>query len=192
MTGSLKLLILSTCVAVAALAIPLSNNNLVWVTDAGYSFLLQVALPHLGIAISGVIGGYAGVLILRDSKDNSLDQLALPIGIIGMTLLIGGLFINALTYVVMYTLVCPPLIGIGLMKLAGYLPILKNRGVGITLIAILLLPSIALLCIGINATDWVIVIDLGTGFRLLFAALIGGFSAITNARTNAKTLSSRA
>lgn len=192
MTGSLKLLILSTCMAVAALAIPLSNNNLVWVTEADYNFLLQVALPHLGIAVSGVIGGYAGALLLRDSEDKSLNKLALPIGIIGITLLIGGWFINNLIYVVMCSLVCPPVVGIGMMKLAEYLPVLRNRGVRFILIVILLLPSIALLCIGISSTDWVIVIDLGTGLRLLFGALIGGLSALANTQINGKTLPSRA
>lgn len=176
MTASLKLLVLSTCLAIAALAIPLSGNNMVWVNDAGYSFLTQVALAHLGIAVSSIIGGYAGTLYLSSTKDQTLEQLAGIYGIIATAMLIGGLYVSDPVYVFIYSLGGPPLVGIGVLKLSEHLP-LRKRGVAFTLIALLLLPSIALLCLGINSVDWVMIIDFGTGLRVLFGALIGGLAA---------------
>lgn len=179
MIASLKLLALSAVLAVTSLAIPFSGTNMTWVNDAGYSFLTQVALPHLGIAVSSIIGGYAGALYLSSTKDQTLDKLAGIYGIIATAMLIGGLYVSDPVYVFIYSLACPPLIGTGVLKLSEHLP-LRKRGVAFTLITLLLLPSIALLCVGINSVDWVMVIDFGTGLRVLFGALIGGLAAQTN------------
>ena len=176
MNVSIKMLTLSTVLAIISLAIPYSGTNMVWVNGASYSFLTQVALPHLGIAVSSIIGGYAGALFLSSSKDKTLNQLAGIYGIIATAMLIGGMYVNEPIYVFIYSLICPPLIGIGVSKLSEHMP-LKKRGVTFTLIFLLLLPSIALLCIGITSRDWIMIIDFGTGFRVLFGALMGGLAA---------------
>lgn len=177
MTRSMKMLALSTCLAIVSLAVPFSGINMVRVSDVEYSFFLQVALPHLGIAVSSIIGGYAGVLFLSSSNDQSLHDLAVTMSAIAVALLIGGMFISNGPYVLMYSLVCPSLVGFGLMKLSERLSFIRKRGVMFLLIAFLLLPSIALIFVGIDSTDWVMIIDFGTGFRVLLGALIGGFAA---------------
>ncbi|EQC2670859.1 hypothetical protein ACY3SZ_001548 [Yersinia enterocolitica] len=177
MKNSLISLSLAICIAIISLIVPFSGLNRAWVSDADYSFLLQVALPHLGIAVSSIIGGYAGVLFLRSSRDKSQHDLAVTMSVFAVALLIGGLFISNGPYVLMYSLVCPPLVGFGVMKLSEHLLLLRKRGTLLSLIALLLLPSIALLCVGIDSTDWVMIFDFGTGFRVLFGALIGGLVA---------------
>lgn len=177
MTSIIKLLALSACLAILSLAVPFSGLNRAWVSDADYNFFLQVALPHLGIVVSSIIGGYAGVLLLSTSKDKSLQEMAVTLSAIAVALLIGGLFINTGPYVFMYSLVCPTLVGFGVLRLSERLPLIRNRGASYSLTALLLLPSIALICVGINSSDWVMIFDFGTGFRVLFAALIGGLAA---------------
>lgn len=76
-----------------------------------------------------------------------------------MGLLIGGLFIINGVYVFMYSLVCPPLIGFGIMRLSQLLPFIRKRGVVLTIIALMLIPNVALLCVGITSKDWVMVMD---------------------------------
>ncbi|MGM3173121.1 MULTISPECIES: hypothetical protein [Dickeya] len=176
MNVSIKMLVLSAVLAITSLAIPFSETNMVWVNDASYSFLIQVALPHLGIAVSSIIGGYAGALFLSSSKDQTLNQFAGINGIIATAMLICGVYVSEPIYVFIYSLVCPPLIGIGVLQLSEYLP-LRKRGVTFTLIFLLLLLSIALLCIGITSRDWIMIIDFGTSFRVLFGALMGGLAA---------------
>jgi hypothetical protein len=180
MIAAMKILGFSVFLAFVSLAIPFSGTNMVWVNDADYSFLTQVALPHLGITTSSVIGGYAGVLYLRSSENQTLHQIAGIYSGVAIIMLISGLLIIDRMYVFMYSLACPPLVGFGVEKLAEHLPSFKKRGVTFTLIGLLIVPSIALLCIGINSVDWVMVIDFGTGLRVLFGALIGGLAAKTN------------
>lgn len=177
MAISMKILGFSSFLAILSLAIPFSGPDIAWVNDADYSFLTQVALPHLGIAASSIIGGYAGVLYLRSSGNQTLHQIAGIYSGIAVIMLVGGLFIIDIVYVFLYSLACPPLVGFGVVKLAEHLPSIKKRVVTFMLIGLLMLPSIALLCIGINSVDWVMVIDFGTGFRVLFGALIGGLAA---------------
>ncbi|SEQ12544.1 hypothetical protein SAMN05216522_101273 [Rosenbergiella nectarea] len=176
MTTSIKMLAFSACLTIVSLAVSLSRSNLLWVSDINYSFLLQVALPHLGIAVSSVIGGFGGALLLNRARDKSLYEVALPLSFVALGLLIGGLFIINGPYVLMYTLVCPPLIGFGAIRLSELLPFIRKRGINLTLIVLLLLPNIALFCVGMTSTDWVMVIDFGTGFRVLFGALTGGLA----------------
>lgn len=176
MTTSIKMLALSACLAIVSLAVSLSGSNLIRVSDINHSFLLQIALPHLGIAVSSVIGGFGGALLLNSARDKSLHEVALPLSFIALGLLIGGLFIINGPYVLMYSLVCPPLIGFGVIRLSELLPFIRKRGIVLTLIALLLIPNVALLCTGITSTDWVMVIDFGTGFRVLFGALTGGLA----------------
>lgn len=171
------MLALSTCLAIVSLAVSLTGSNLIRVSDINYSFLLQVALPHLGIAVSSVIGGFGGALLLNRARDKSLHEVALPLSFIALGLLIGGLFITNGPYVLMYSLVCPPLIGFGIIRLSGLLPFIRKRGIVLTLIALLLIPNVALLCTSITSTDWVMVIDFATGFRVLFGALAGSIAA---------------
>ena len=178
MKNSLIIFSLAICIAIVSIIVPFSGLNRAWVSDADYSFLLQVALPHLGIAVSSIIGGYAGVLFLRSSHDKNLHDLAVTMSVFAVALLIGGLFIDDSPYVLMYSLICPPLVGFGVMKLSERLSFIRKRGVVVSLIALLLLPSIALLCVGIDSTDWVMIFDFGTGFRVLFGALIGGLAGI--------------
>ncbi|MFS2221018.1 hypothetical protein [Pantoea sp. B65] len=177
MTRSIKMLALAACIAIVSLAIPFSGLNRAWISDVDYSFFLQVALPRLGIAVSSIIGGYAGVLFLSHSQDKNLHELAVTMSVIDIALLIGGLFISDAPYVLMYSLVCPPLVGFGVMKLSERVSFIRKRAVMVSLIALLLLPSIALLSVGIQSTDWVMIFDFGTGFRVLFGALIGGLVA---------------
>jgi len=186
MTRSIKMLALSACLAIVSVAIPFSGLNRAWVTDANYSFFLQVALPHLGIAVSSIIGGYAGGLFLCRSKDKNLHDLALTMSVIAIAILASGMFISNGPYVLMYSLICPPLVGFGVMKLSERFPLIRKRGVAISLIVLLLLTSITLLFIGINSTDWVMIIDFGTGFRVLFGALIGGLAVNIQHKTIAK------
>lgn len=177
MTPSIKTLTLSACLAIISIAVPISGLDRAWVSDIDYSFFLQIALPRLGIAVSSIIGGYGGVLFLRNSNDENLHELAVTMSVIAIALLIGGLFINNGLYVLMYSLVCPPLVGFGIMKLSERLPLIVKRRAMLSLMMVLLLPSVALVCVGINSTDWVMIFDFGTGFRVLFGALIGGLAA---------------
>lgn len=177
MTASMKMLGFSSFLAIVSLAIPFSGTNMAWVNDADYSFLTQVALPHLGIAASSILGGYAGVLYLRSSENQTLHQIAGIYSGVAVIMLVSGLFIIDRMYVFLYSLACPPLVGFGVVKLAEHLPSFKKRGVTFTLIGLLMVPSIALLCIGISSVDWVMVIDFGTGIRVLFGALMGGLAA---------------
>lgn len=176
MNTNLKLLTFSSILAIISLGIPFSMENVIWVKDAGYSFLIQVALPHLGIAVSSVISGYAGGLYLNSIKDQTLDELALLFGAIATGMLISGFYFITPEYVFTYSLVCPPLIGIAMLKLSEYLP-LQRRGVALTLIGLLIIPSFALICIGITSLDWVMIVDFGTGLRVLLGAMIGGLAA---------------
>lgn len=176
MNVNIKMMVISVALAIISLAIPYSGNNIAWVNDADYSFLTQVALPHLGITISSIIGGYNGALYLSITKDQTLDQLAGIYGIVATLMLISGLYVSEPVYVFIYSLTCPPLVGIGTLKLSEYMP-LRKRGVTFTLITLLLIPSIALLCIGITSRDWIMIIDFGTGLRVLFGALMGGLAA---------------
>jgi len=171
------MLAIAACLTIVSLAVPFSGLNRVWVSDVDYSFFLQVALPRLGIAVSSIIGGYAGVLFLGSSNDQSLHDFAVTMSSIAVALLIGGMFISNGPYVLMYSLVCPPLVGFGLMKLSERLSFIRKRGVIFSVIALLLLPSIALLSVGINSTDWVMVFDFGTGVRVVFGSLSGGMAA---------------
>ncbi|WP_312778379.1 hypothetical protein [Pseudescherichia sp.] len=81
------------------------------------------------------------------------------------------------TSIFLYTLACPPLVGFGIVKLAAHIPLIKKRGLTFVLLGLLMLPSIALVCIGINSIDWVMIIDFGTGLRVLIGALMGGLAA---------------
>lgn len=177
MIAAMKILGFSVFLAFVSLAIPFSGTNMVWINDADYSFLIQVALPHVGIATSSIIGGYAGVLYLKNSENQTLHQIAGIYSGVAIAMLISGLFIIDRVYIFMYSLACPPLIGFGVVKLAEHLPLIKKRGVTFTLIGLLMLPSLALVCIGISSVDWIMVIDFGTGLRVLFGALMGGFAA---------------
>ncbi|EPT7033178.1 hypothetical protein ACVR2T_002946 [Cronobacter malonaticus] len=177
MVAIIKMLGISAFLAIPSLAIPFSGTNMAWVNDAGYSFFLQVALPHLGVAASSVIGSYAGVLFLRRFKDKNLHELAVPVSVIAIVVLISGFYIADYLIIFLYTLACPPLIGAGVMKLSERLGLMTKPRIVLGLIALLILPSIALVCVGISSTDWVMIIDLGTGLRVMFGALIGGLVA---------------
>lgn len=175
MTASMKILGLSAFLAIVSLAIPFIGHSVVWAGDADYSFLLQVAPVHLGIAVSSIIGGYAGALHLHSSQEKTLHELAIPMSFIAIAVLIGGCFTFNQTYIFMYVLACPPLVGFGIMQLSEW-SFIKKRGVTLTLIVLLLLPSIALFFIGVTSQGLMMVVDLGTGFRVLFGALIGGLA----------------
>lgn len=184
MHTSIKMLILSALLAIPSLAFPLSGTNIVWVDDASFSFMLQVAFPHLGIAVSSLVGGYAGAQFLRHSREQSLHNLAEALLIIAIVMLIGGLFIGNVRYAIYvfaYSLLCPPMIGLGIMKLSERVQSLTRRRVSLTLIVVMLLLSISLLCTGITSTDWIMIVDFGTSLRVLFGAMIGGFVATLNA-----------
>lgn len=177
MTSSIQMLVLSAILAIVSLTIPTYGTNLLWVADPGYSFLLQVALPRIGIAISSIIGGYAGVKLFQISRDDDLKNLAIPLAMVAIALLIGGLFIEVTIYVYMYTLICPTLIGLGIAKLSNG-DWIRKPGIILGFIAGLFIAGIILVAVGITSRDWIMVIDLGTGMRVLSASMIGALLKI--------------
>lgn len=180
MNATLKMFGLSTLLAIISLTIPICGKNLVWITDADFSFLLQVSLPRVGIIVSSILGGYAGVTLFKKSQDVELKNFSIPLASIAIALLFGGLFMGGdafSAYVYMYTLICPALIGLGSAKLASIYPMKKGLLV-VGLVVILTIFSIILLISGITSRDWIIIIDLGTGMRVLSASLIGALLKI--------------
>lgn len=171
---------LSTLLAIISLTIPIYGTNMVWVTDADFSFLIQIALPRIGIVISSVISGYAGVTLFQKSQDMELKSLSILLASLAVALLIGGMFIGGSTfsaYVYMYTMICPALIGLGSAKLASIYPVKKGWLV-VGLVVVLTIFSIILLISGITSRDWIMIIDLSTGMRVLSASLIGALLKI--------------
>lgn len=173
MSVTLKLLVMSACIMLASLAVPLGISNIAWTREAGFSFFLQVALPRIGIVLAGILGGYAGTTRLLVSKEDELPRVAIPLSLLAIAMLIGGIYIGEHAYVCLYSLACPAMIGLGVGRIS-HTALMQKSSVVTGLIVLLAIISIALIMVGAGSDDWIMTIDFGTGLRVLFAALIGG------------------
>ncbi|QDY42997.1 hypothetical protein D8B20_14405 [Candidatus Pantoea soli] len=173
MTTGIKFLIMSIIISILSLTYPLNVTNLIWINDQGYSFLFQVVFPRLGLVCGGIIGGYAGTMIILQNKNQELNNIAIPSSLIAVALLILALFkggSNYSVFVYMYSVICPVFIGFGIARCLH----LKTKGLMLAMIIALGIGSLALLIVGATSRDFIIIIDLITSMRVLLAACIGG------------------
>lgn len=116
------------------------------------------------------MGGYAGATRLLASKEDELPRVAIPLSLLAIAMLIGGIYIGEHAYVLLYTLVCPAMIGLGVGRIS-HTALMQKRSVVTGLIILLAIISIALIMVGAGSGDWIMTIYFyfGTGLRVLCA-----------------------
>ncbi len=154
-------------------------------TDADYNFALQVMLPRIGLIISGFLGAYSAFAIAnkcsqsQDELSDVYNLASVMMFIIGMGLLIYGIWDWYIGYQLIYSIFGPVFIGNGMFIFIHDLKWLKNKAVAMSLAALLMILAFTIASIGrpspFDVWQYVDVLNGGTGLFILMVALSGSF-----------------